>query len=63
MCSLINDVMTEFVWLFPAMVFVLYLVVSLYLLLDMYEKYYLKMWGAFSGVSGVFIFLQWTYWW
>ena len=63
MCSLISNFMTEFEWLVSLVVFLLWLVVSLFMVLDMYEKYCLKMWWSFWQMAAVLVFFQWLYWW
>jgi len=63
MCSLISNFMTEFEWLVSLVVFLLWLVVSLFMVLDMYEKYDVDMWWSFWQMAAVLVFFQWLYWW
>ena len=62
MCSLISNFMTEFEWLVSLVVFLLWLVVSLLMILDMCEKYCLKMWWSFWVMAAALMFVQWLYW-
>ena len=62
MCSSISNFMTEFEWLVSLVVFLLWLVVSLFMVLDMYEKYDLDMWWSFWLMAAALVFVQWLYW-
>ena len=63
MCSLISNFLIDFEWLVSLVVFLLWLVVSLFMVLDMYEKYDVDMWWSFWQMAAVLVFFQWLYWW
>jgi len=63
MCNLISAFLVDFDWLVSPVVFLLWLAVSLFMVLDMYEKYDLDMWWSFWVMAAVLVFVQWLYWW